>query len=98
MISASAYRLTQGRPDPRTAFRQVWSTNLVIAMVTGVATNVLYTVGGSDFDAGKLSSVLWLVSVISKLVDSKGDFSAWMSPEGMVEPVIALLLTLFAWM
>merc|ERR1712195_382352 len=61
----------------------VWSTNLIIAMVTGVATNVLYSMGASDFDGVKLK-------------DSSGDFAALM--QAPVEPVVALLVTALAWM
>jgi len=74
----------------------VWSTNLIIAMVTGVATNVLYSMGASDFDGAKLQSALWLVSVVVKLMDSSGDVAAMM--QSPVEPVIALLVTVLAWM
>merc|ERR1712166_1345368 len=74
----------------------VWSTNPIIAMVTGVATNVLYSMGASDFDGAKLQSALWLVSVVVKLMDSSGDFASLM--QAPVEPVVALLVTALAWM
>lgn len=74
----------------------VWSTNLIIAIVTGVATNVLYSVGASDFDSGKLTSALWLLSVLVKLKDGGFDVAGLVNDP--VEPVIALLLALFAWM
>jgi len=73
----------------------VWSTNLVIAIVTGVATNVLYSVGASDFDSGKLTSALWLLSVLIKLKDNSFDIAGLVNDP--VEPVIALLLALFNW-
>jgi len=73
----------------------VWTTNVIIAMVTGVATSVIYSVGASDFDAGKLGSALWLVSVLMKLKESGFDVSSLMNDP--VETIIALLSTLLAW-
>ena len=102
MPSSSSHMPSSSRglsvPDPRASFHraQVWSTNLIIAMVTGVATNVLYSMGASDFDGAKLQSALWLVSVVVKLMDSSGDVAAMM--QSPVEPVIALLVTVLAWM
>merc|ERR1712072_1380104 len=53
----------------------VWNTNLIISMVTGTASSVIYSVGGSAFDAGKLAAVLWLASVVMKLKDASFDVS-----------------------
>ena len=72
----------------------VWTTNLVIAMVTGVATNVLYSVGASDFDAGKLTSALWLAGLIVKLKDSPDVATLTSNP---VEAAVAIVTTLLAW-
>ena len=73
----------------------VWTTNLIIAMVTGVATNVLYSVGGSDFDAGKLTSLLWLAGLIMKLKDSPDLATITGNP---VESAVAVVATMLAWM
>merc|ERR1711981_1083860 len=51
----------------------VWTTNLIIAMVTGVASTVIYSVGGSSFEAAQLAAVLWGASVLSKLKDASFD-------------------------
>ncbi len=72
----------------------VWTTNLIIAMVTGVATNVLYSVGASDFDAGKLTSALWLAGLIVKLKDSPDVATLTSNP---VEAAVAIVTTLLAW-
>jgi len=72
----------------------VWTTNVIIAMVTGVATSVIYAVGASDFDAGKLSSVLWLAGLALKLKDAP-DVNTITS--NAVETVIAVLLALQNW-
>ena len=72
----------------------VWTTNLIIAMVTGVATNVLYSVGASDFDAGKLTSLLWLAGLVVKLKDSPDVATLTSNP---VEAAVAIVTTLLAW-
>ena len=72
----------------------VWTTNLIIAMVTGVATNVLYSVGASDFDGGKLTSVLWLAGLVMKLKDSPDVATLTSNP---VEAIVAVLLALQNW-
>ena len=72
----------------------VWTTNLIIAIVTGVATNVLYSVGASDFDAGKLTSALWLAGLIVKLKDSPDVATLTSNP---VEAAVAIVTTLLAW-
>merc|ERR1719506_1852686 len=51
----------------------MWNTNLVISLVTGGASTVLYSVGGAAFDANKLTAVLWLASVLFKLKDNGFD-------------------------
>ena len=63
-------------------------------MVTGVATNVLYSVGASGFDSGKLASALWMVGLLSKLKDSPDVSTITDNP---VESVIAIVTTLLAW-
>jgi hypothetical protein len=73
----------------------VWTTNLVIAMVTGVATNVLYSVGASNFDAGKLASALWLGSVLLKLKDAGFDVSTLGNDP--IETVVAVVSAVLAW-
>lgn len=72
----------------------VWTTNVIIAMVTGLATNVLYSVGASDFDGGKLTSILWLAGLAMKLKDSPDVGTLTGNP---VESIIAILLALQNW-
>ena len=45
----------------------VWTTNVVVAMVTGLASTVLYTMGESGFDTTQLTAALWLGSLALKL-------------------------------
>merc|ERR1712167_552309 len=71
----------------------VWNTNLIIAIVTGVANTVLYTVGESGFDAGKLTALLWLGGLIMKLKDAPSADTIMNNP---VESVIAVVSTLLA--
>lgn len=73
---------------------EVWTNNVIIAMVTGVATNVLYSVGASDFDGGKLTSALWLAGLIMKLKDSPDVATLTSNP---VEAIVAVLLALQNW-
>ena len=63
-------------------------------MVTGVASTVVYSVGGSPFEAAKLASVLWLVSVVSKLKDNGFDVSTLANDP--IETGVAALVTFFA--
>ena len=48
----------------------VWTTNVVVAMVTGLASTVLYTMGESGFDTTQLTAALWLGSLALKLKDN----------------------------
>merc|ERR1711981_517563 len=49
----------------------VWTTNLVINLVTGVAGTVVYSVeAASAFEVAKLTSVLWIASALIKLKDN----------------------------
>ena len=73
----------------------VWTTNVIIAMVTGVASTVVYSVGASSFDSGKLASALWMVSVLLKLKDAGFDVSTLMNDP--VETIVALVSTILAW-
>merc|ERR1719305_894204 len=73
----------------------VWNTNLVIALVTGVASSVVYSVGASAFDGAKLTSALWLLSVLMKLKDASFDVSTLANDP--VETLVAALTTVFAW-
>jgi len=74
---------------------EVFTTNVIIAIVTGVATNVLYSVGASDFDAGKLASALWVASVLIKFKDAGFDVASLTG--NAVETAIAIVTTLLAW-
>ena len=70
----------------------VWNTNLIISIVTGVTSNVLYSVGASDFDAGQLTAALWLVGVLVKFQGSGFDVGSL--TEDPVETGIAVVATL----
>jgi len=72
----------------------VWTTNLIIAMVTGVASTVIYSVGGSAFDTAQLGAVLWLAGVASKLKDSGFDVSTL--KDDPIETGVAVLSAVFA--
>ena len=71
----------------------VWTTNLIIAMVTGVTSNVLYSVGASGFDSSKLSALLWLASLAIKLKDSPDVATITGTP---VESAVAIVSGLLA--
>ena len=71
----------------------VWTTNLIIAMVTGVTSNVLYSVGASGFDSSKLSALLWLASLAIKLKDSPDVATITGNP---VESAVAIVSGLLA--
>jgi len=72
----------------------LFNTNLIISMVTGVASTVVYSVGASSFDSGQLKAALWLLSVLVKLKDSNFDMGTLM--DSPVEKVVALAATLLA--
>jgi len=72
----------------------VWTTNLIIAMVTGVVTNVLYSVSDGTFDAGKLTSLLWLAGFLMKLKDAPEIATVMSNP---VEAVVTIVMALTAW-
>merc|ERR1712072_362350 len=50
----------------------VWTNNLIIAMVTGVASTVVYSVGGSAFDAAQLGAVLQAQGLWLRRDDAQG--------------------------
>ena len=73
----------------------VWDTNLVIALSTGVAGTVVYSVeAAAAFEAAKLTSVLWLLSVGTKLKDANYDVSTL--GDNKVETLIAAVSTYLA--
>ena len=72
----------------------LFTTNLIISMVTGVASTVLYSVGSSSFDTGQLTAVLWLVSVLVKFKDSNFDVGSL--TEGPIEKAVATAATILA--
>ncbi|EOD26124.1 hypothetical protein EMIHUDRAFT_457412 [Emiliania huxleyi CCMP1516] len=65
----------------------VWNTNLIISIVTGVTSTVVYSVGGSAFDAAKLTAVLWAVGLLSKLKNN--NFDVGTLKDNPVETVVA---------
>ena len=72
----------------------VFTTNLIISMTTGVPSAVVYSVGASAFDSTKLAAVLWLGSVLTKLKDA--NFDLMTLKDDPVESVVAALSTFFA--
>ena len=54
----------------------VWTTNLVISMVTGGASAIVYSVGSSAFETAKLAAVLWLATVVMDLKDASWDVNS----------------------
>ncbi len=73
----------------------VWTTNVVISIVTGVASTVLYTMGESGFDAGQLTAALWLGSLALKLKDNA---SVDTLKDNKEETIIAAVLALNTFM
>ena len=64
-----------------------WNTNLIISVVTGVTSTVVYSVGASAFDSAQLTAVLWLASV---LLDLKGaDFKLNSLMDDKVQTAVA---------
>ena len=73
----------------------VWNTNLIIQLTTGVASTVVYSVGvANPFEAAKITSVLWLIGVLSKLKDAEFDVKTL--GDDKVETVVAAAATFFA--
>jgi len=73
----------------------VWNTNLLIALTTGVASTVVYSIeAASTFETAKLTAVLWLLSVGNKLKGKNFDFSSLMDDK--VETVVAVVATYLA--
>ena len=64
------------------------------SLVTGGASTVLYTVGGAPFDAMKLASVLWILTVASKFKDS--DYNEDELKKEPVEKFITVATTVLA--
>ena len=72
----------------------VWNTNVIISMVSGVSSTVIYNVGASPFKVAELTAVLWLFSVVAKFKDSNFDASTLGNEP--VEKVVAALATYMA--
>ena len=76
----------------------VWTSNLIIALVTGVASTVVYNVGASGFEAGKLTSALWAATVLLNLQSSNFDVAGLFADrEKLTEFVIAVVTSVLAW-
>ena len=73
----------------------VWTTNVVISIVTGVASTVLYTMGESGFDTTQLTAALWLGSLALKLKDNA---SVDTLKDNKEETIIAAVLALNTFM
>ena len=67
-----------------------WNTNLIISVVTGVTSTVVYSMGGSGFEAAKVASALWLISVLCKFKDSSFDVKSLLNDP--VETAVAARL------
>ena len=72
----------------------VWNTNLIISLVTGAASTAAYSVGASPWEAAKVTSVLWIVSVLVKLKDNNFDLKTL--ADEPVEGAVAVLAGLLA--
>jgi len=72
----------------------VWTTNVIISMVTGVLSTVVYSTGASGFDVAQLTSALWLLSVLIKVKDAvmSSEFNVSTITDNPVETGIAVLL------
>ena len=73
----------------------VWTPNVVVAMVTGLASTVLYTMGESGFDTTQLTAALWLGSLALKLKDNA---SVDTLKDNKEETIIAAVLALNTFM
>ena len=73
----------------------VWTTNVVVAMVTGLASTVLYTMGESGFDTTQLTAALWLGSLALK---PKDNASVDTLKDNKEETIIAAVLALNTFM
>ena len=58
----SKYADLDGTTLTKTFKGGVWNSNLIISMITGVTSTVIYSVGGSAFDGAQLTAALWLFS------------------------------------
>merc|ERR1712072_1184057 len=72
----------------------VFTTNVIISLVTGVASTIIYSVSESPFAAASLTSVLWLASVVNKLKDNNFDVSTLANDP--VETAVAVLSAVLA--
>ena len=73
----------------------MWTTNVVVAMVTGLASTVLYTMGESGFDTTQLTAALWLGALALKLKDNA---SVDTLKDNKEETIIAAVLALNTFM
>ena len=64
-----------------------WNTNLIISVVTGVTSTVVYSVGASAFETAQLTAVLWLASVLLDLKNA--DFKLNSLMDDKVQTAIA---------
>merc|ERR1711939_719784 len=56
-----------------------WNTNLIISLVTGAASTVVYSVAGyAPFDVQKLTATLWLASVLIDLKNANFEIKSLM--------------------
>merc|ERR1719174_2585908 len=75
---SSKYAGIEGTTLTKTFSGGVWNDNLIISMIAGVTSTVVYSVGASSFDAAQLTAVLWLASVLIDLKDAGFDFNSLM--------------------
>lgn len=90
----SKYADLDGTTLTKTFKGGVWNSNLIISMITGVTSTVIYSVGGSAFDGAQLTAALWLFSAIMDFKDSGFDINSL--TENKVQTGIAALATYLA--
>ena len=73
---SSKYAGIEGTTLTKTFSGGVWNDNLIISMIAGVTSTVVYSVGASSFDAAQLTAVLWLASVLIDLKDASYDIGS----------------------
>jgi hypothetical protein len=74
----------------------VFNTNLIISMVTGVVSTAVYSAGASSFDSLKLTAALWLLSTLVKFKDSGFDVSTLTDMSTALEKGITIAAAVLA--
>eukprot|EP00900_Chrysochromulina_parva_P004476 jgi/Chrpa1/14029/Chrysochromulina_OHIO_Genome00000103-RA len=74
----------------------VFNTNLIISMVTGVVSTAVYSAGASSFDSLQLTAALWLLSTLVKFKDSGFDVSTLTDMSTALEKGITIAAAVLA--